>query len=177
MPIDFFSKINNLRCLQTRKIFEPKAGLFLSPVTKHIGLNILIWLAIGSRHHANRVFDRDRITFCHHKPIKECNSLVSLVHAIPRGLSVFSGIEPSASCHGQICTRRMGNNHIPPIVNSVFHAVTGCKPAPSIDKRQHISLDMPFGMPSLAGENIAAVCFVTSFAECDADTLAHFAGD
>lgn len=71
----------------------------------------------------------------------------------------------------QICTRRMRYNQISPSSDIMPRPIRGIKLAPTVQNRQAVSHDVPFGMTSGTFLYIAGIRLDPTFSECGAYSL------
>ncbi|MGN1109267.1 MAG: hypothetical protein ACI4RK_07775 [Oscillospiraceae bacterium] len=76
----------------------------------------------------------------------------------------------------KISTRRVRDYHIPPTGYLVPLTVHCGEFAPTVDKRQNVTADVPFRVTAGAFLYIAGIGFMTKAAHFTADGLAFFAG-
>jgi hypothetical protein len=101
-----------------------------------------------------------------------------LTPLLDRKTSIIGMIKPPCSAYGEVSAWRVCNHQIPYLTLGKIIIFAILKMATSIlDNFQDILMEMPFGMPAAAFQNIAAVSVMSSLSESLANGLALFASN
>jgi len=93
-----------------------------------------------------------------------------------RKVCVIGMVKPSCTANRKVCAWRMRNHQIPFLTLGKIIIFAILEMATFIfDDFQDILMEMPFGMPAAAFQNVAAVSVMSSLSESLANGLALFA--